>query len=271
MGYKRRQLMESYEDIMDLTQKIQKERESGQSNFFEALIEDKNNNLPEHTIESNLDKIAEWDQKKLLAYEKETLGFYITGHPLVRFAEKLSSIANADSSTISEKKDRDNVSFGGVVSAIREVTTRKKDIMAYVTLEDFKGSVTTIFFADIYRKAFDLLHNEDPVLIKGLIDAGEEGVKVIASEVIPLGEEMNKSSYSAVRFRIDVAKSSSGDIEKLSQLLRKHAGKSDGYIHIMDDKSEVVIYLGSDSKLDLSNHLKEAADSILGCGSTQFF
>jgi DNA polymerase III subunit alpha len=271
MGYNRRQLMESYDEIMDLSQKRLRDKESGQASFFDSFGGNPGDMSRSTPIESKIPAIPEWDHRELLAYEKEMLGFYISGHPLLRFADKLSSVANTNSSTINDKKDRDAVSFGGIVSAIREVTTRKKDIMAYVTIEDFRGSISVIFFSDIYRKAFALLHTEDPVLVKGIIDAGEEGVKVIASEVSPLGEEMMKPSYNAVRFLVDVAKSSLEDIEKLNRLLSQHRGKSDGYIHIMDDQSEVVIYLGREARFDLSNHLKEAADGILGSGSTQFF
>jgi DNA polymerase-3 subunit alpha len=269
-GYNRRQLMESYEGVMDLAQRRFKERSSGQSSFFDAFLDTQDMNQ-NHAGEYEIPDLAEWDHRELLAYEKDTLGFYITGHPLLRFAEKLSSVANSDSSTINEKKDRENIAFGGVVSAIREVNTRKKEVMSYVTIEDLKGSITAIFFPDIYRKAFGLLHSDDPVLVKGVIDAGEEGVKVIASEVSALGEEMEKPNYQAARFRIDINKSSSGDIEKLCHLLNQHRGKCDGYIHIMDDQSEVVIYLGNDCRIELSNQLRETADSILGHHSTQFF
>ena len=100
--------------------------------------------------ECALSDIAEWDHKELLAHEKETLGFYITGHPLLRFAEKLHTVANVDTSSINDKKDRDTVAFGGVVNNIREVTTKKKEVMAYITIEDLRGSVTVICFADLY-------------------------------------------------------------------------------------------------------------------------
>ncbi|MCX5854709.1 MAG: OB-fold nucleic acid binding domain-containing protein, partial [Deltaproteobacteria bacterium] len=178
---------------------------------------------------------------------------------------------NADSSSISIKNDRENVTLGGVVSAIREVTTRKKDVMAYVTIEDMKGSVTVIFFAEIYRKSFDLLHSDDPIIIKGVIDAGEEGVKIIAYEVSTLSDDMALSSCRAVRFKIDVSEKTPDDIDILYALLLKHRGKSDGFIHIMDDQSEVVIYLGNDFRLELSDSLTEEADRILGVGSTQYF
>jgi DNA polymerase-3 subunit alpha len=267
-GYNRRQLIGCYDGIIDLTQRRLKERSCGQASFFDQFSADQHTNQASEG-EFEIPNVPEWDHRELLAYEKDTLGFYITGHPLLRFAEKLSAVANTDSSKIGEKRDRENVAFGGVVSGIREVTTRKKDVMAYVTIEDLKGSITVIFFADIYRKAFGLLHSEDPIVIKGVIDAGEEGVKVIASEVSILGDEMGKPHH-AVRFRIDLAEASSADIDKLNKLFQHHRGKSDAYIHIMDDQSEVVIYLGKDFQLELSEHLKEETDRILGNGATQF-
>ncbi len=270
-GYNRRQLMDSYETIMEMSQRRFKERSSGQSSFFDTFIDKHDTKHNHHNGEYEIPALAEWDHRELLAYEKETLGFYITGHPLLRYSEKLAYLANTDSSSINEKKDRENIAFGGVVSAIREVNTKKKEVMSYVTVEDLKGSITTIFFPEIYRKAFDLLHGDDPVLIKGVVDAGEEGVKVIASEVSALGDEMDKPDYQAARFKINIARSTSQDIERLHQLLNQHRGKCDGYIHIMDDQSEVVIYLGDDFRIELTNQLKEAADNIIGHGSTQYF
>jgi len=270
-GFKRRQLMESYDEIMNLSQKHFKERESGQTSIFDTFVEYDNSGMKASIEKYDIPDISEWGHKELLANEKETLGFYLSGHPLLRFSEKLSILANVDSTTINEKKDRDNVSFGGIVSAIREVTTKKKEVMAYVTIEDFKGSVTAIFFSDIYRKSLNILHTEDPVIVKGFIDAGDEGIKVIATEINLLGEEMNQSCYQAVRFRINVSKSSPSDIDKFHQLLKKHSGKYDGYIHIVNHQSEVIVYLGKDFRLDLSDKLKDDADTILGYASTQFF
>jgi len=78
----------------------------------------------------------------------------------------LGQITDTDSETIQGKADRDNVSFAGIVSNIREVTTKKKDIMSYVTIEDLKGSISVIFFSDTYKNAYSLLHGDDPVLIR---------------------------------------------------------------------------------------------------------
>jgi DNA polymerase-3 subunit alpha len=181
----------------------------------------------------------------------------------------LLNYSNVDTLSINDKKDRETVIFGGVVSNIREVTTKKKDVMAYITIEDLKGSVTVIFFADIYRSSFSLLHSDEPVLIKGTIDAGEEGIKVIASELTALANAGEKP-FNSVHFFIDVLRSSPDDILLLNRLLSKHSGDSDGYIHIINGRTEVVIFLGKESRFKLSNHLKEETDRLFGEGSTHF-
>jgi DNA polymerase-3 subunit alpha len=181
----------------------------------------------------------------------------------------LSTLANVDTTRINERKDRDIVIFGGVVSNIHEVTTKKKDVMAYITIEDLIGSVTVIFFADIYKKAFGLLHSEEPVLIKGTIDAGEEGVKVIASEVSALSNASEKS-FNEVHFYIDVSQTSSERIAELNALLYNHRGKCNGFIHIINGKSEVTVYLGKDCRLEITDKLKHEADQLLGSDATRY-
>jgi len=181
----------------------------------------------------------------------------------------LITLANVDTTSINDKKDRDIVIFGGVVSNIHEVTTKKKDVMAYITIEDLKGSVTVIFFADIYKKAFGLLHSEEPVLIKGTIDAGEEGVKVIASELSALGNSSEKP-YNEAHFYIDVSHSSPDAIESLNTLLKIYKGKCNGFIHILNGKNEIIVYLGKECRIEITEKLREDADLLLGSNATRF-
>jgi DNA polymerase-3 subunit alpha len=156
-----------------------------------------------------------------------------------------------------------------VVSNIRDVTTKKKDLMAYVTLEDLKGSITAIFFADVYRKASDLLHGDEPILVKGIVDVGEDSIKVIAAEVQLLSEALDLP-FQAASFRFDTTRLADHDLEALRNLLRKHPGKAEGFIHLLDERSETVIHLGKGILFAPSKSLKEEADRILGTGATQF-
>lgn len=267
-GSRRRQLTACFEEIMDQAQKRQRERSSGQVNFLEqfSVHDDK----PRPGMNSPLlPDLPEWDHKELLANEKETIGFYITGHPLSRFSERLGMIVNADSSTISRKPDRETVTVAGVVSSIRTVTTKRKETMAYITLEDLKGSVSVIFFADVYRSAYDLLHGDEPLLIKGTLDIAEDSFKIIAAEATLLASAAEKPYHTAY-FTVDVKKSSAEDIELLQRSLKQFPGKHDGFIRLLEERCETVIYLGEDMKIDLSLPLKREAERILGNGTAQF-
>lgn len=268
MGHKRRQLMICCEEIMEKAQKRQRDKASGQANLLEQFEQADRQPQNGGSSANNLPDMPEWEHKELLANEKETIGFYITGHPLSRYEDRLPMIVTADSSNLSSRADREALIMAGVVSSIREVQTRRKETMAYIALEDLKGSATVIFFPEIYRLSYDLLHGEDPLLVKGTVDVGEDSVKVIASEAALLATAADKP-YCSAYFTIDVNRSPE-EIETLCRCLRQHRGKQEGYIKLIEEKSETVIFLGEDMRLDLTLPLRREAELILGVGSIQF-
>ena len=263
MEKNRCRLMEGHERIIDISQKRSRDRASGQFSLFDSADMDR---FPE----VELPDVSEWDQDTILSYEKETLGFYITGHPLLRFGSKLNLVADCDSETLSRKDDGNNVSLAGIVTNVREITTKRKDTMAYLTLEDMKGVVSVIVFSDLYRNVFLPIRGEEPLLVKGKVDAGEDTVKIIASEITLL-EEAIKMPFSSVHFMIDIRKSEERDIHILKELLLEYSGKYRGYIHLIEGGStETIIYLGDSLRLDINEDIKHASDRIIGTGNTRF-
>ena len=269
LSYKRRQLIEHYEEAMDEAQRNQKEKQSNQSSFFDQFNSggsSEDNGLKSYQIP---DDVPEWDHKKLLSIEREALGFYITGHPLLRFADRLKFVTNADSGNLNTKNDKDTVTVAGVVSGISEKTTKRKDIMCYVTLEDLQGSINIIFFAELYKKYYSFLHEEEPIVVKGTLDigGGEETPKIIALEVTSLSKSL-ENPYKQVRFMVDASKVSTESLSSFISSMKKFQGKYEGYMHIMNGKSETIVYLGDDFHLDINDKLKKEADGILGEGAT---
>lgn len=269
LGYKRHQLMQHYEKAMEEAQRNQKERQSNQSSFFDQLhagSPSENNGVSSYQI---TDDVPEWDHKKLLSIEREALGFYITGHPLLRFADKLKYVTNADSGNLNTKNDKDTVTIAGVVSGINEKTTKRKDVMCYITLEDLQGSINIIFFAELYKKYYSLLHEEEPIVVKGTIDVAgsEETPKILALEVTSLSKSL-ENPFKQVRFMVDASKISTEKISSFISSMKKYNGKYDSYMHILNGKSETIVYLGDDFRLDINDKLKKEADSILGEGAT---
>ncbi len=268
LGYKRRQLMLSYENIVDVSQKRRREEASLQSSLFDNFTQGSGEKKDVLTA-AMLPDVPEWDAKEILSQEKETLGFYITGHPLYRFADKLGCLTSADSESIAEHRDKENVSLAGIVSSIREITTKRKDIMAYVTLEDLKGSLSVIFFAETYKKASALIHGDEPILIKGYLDVSEESVKVIANEVTLL-EESAQHAFKKAHFTLKMNEAGTEALSSLQELLELHKGNHDGYLRLLNDHCETIIYLGENHRLQISDELKKEADRLLGREATRF-
>ncbi len=268
LGYKRRQLMLHYEGAMEEAGRKQKERESSQSSFFDEF--DSSGASTENGLKPyEIPDIPEWEQKELLSIEKETLGFYITGHPLLNFADRLKLVTNSDSGNLNSKKDKDTVIIAGVVSSLTERLTKRKDMMCNVVLEDLQGSVGIIFWADVYKKHFDILHADEPVIISGTIDVGDEALKLIAQEVVLLSKAL-ENPYKQVRLMVNADKATPENIISLNEVIKKYPGKYDGYMHIINGKSETIVYLGDQSKLDISDKFKKEVDGIMGEGTTTY-
>ena len=272
LGHNRRSLMLGFEGIVDKSQKNSKSTHDTQAGLFDFSMDaslDESSDTPKD-LSDNLRDVPEWENRELLAYEKEVLGFYISSHPLSGFTEKLKMLADTDSESLSNREDRSQVTFAGIVSSIREIPTKKKDTMAYVTMEDLKGSVVLVVFAADYRKAYHLFHSDDPLLIKGIVDAGEESSKIRALEVTSL-KDLFDNPFTSVHFHIKNGHTTPDTLVALKDLFTNHSGKYDAYIHLIHEgMSETIIWLGPDTRLSISGDLKKDAELILGPGSTKF-
>jgi len=266
LGYTRRQLMACLDPAMEEAQRKQKELLSNQASIFDQL-ESADSSQPGSSVSFQVPNLLEWDRKELLSIEKDTLGFYITGHPLHGYADKLKLVTNATSMTLATKRDKDTITIAGVISSLAERLTRKKDVMCNVVLEDLHGSVSIIFWADVYKKFFEILHADEPVVIQGSVDVGDEALKIIAQDVIPLSKAL-ENPYKQVRFMVDTERISPDHIESLFDTIKKYNGKYDGYIHIINGKSETIVRLGDETKIDICDKLQREADGILGEGKT---
>jgi DNA polymerase-3 subunit alpha len=156
------------------------------------------------------------------------------------------------------------------MSNVKETTTKRKDTMAYVTIEDLKGFITIVVFAELYRDAMFIINSEEPLYIKGRLDIGDEGSKIVASEITTVEEAM-KTPFSSVHFIIDTEKSDGGTVEALKAILDKRRGNNAGYIHLQSSNSaETIISLGEGSKFEISEDIKKEVDELLGPGATRF-
>ena len=140
LNQNRAAMIEHLPSAMEMGQAKQRDRQLGQSSMFEVFEEERQD---AESISSQKD----WSDHERLKYEKETIGFYVSGHPLKRFANELAWFTDASSASIRESNTGSEVSLAGIPGKILPKTTRNGDKMAIVTLEDLSGSIEVILVA----------------------------------------------------------------------------------------------------------------------------
>ena len=185
---KRAQLMTALPEVMETAARIQKDRSSGQESMFGDILELEPERLPD---------VPEWDDKIRLAMEKEALGFYITGHPLNAYKDKLQKLSVTGTKDMEELQDRQNIILGGMVMDTKKIQTKRTgDLMAYVTIEDLYGMVEVIAFPDVYKECQEILTNDVPVVISGTIDKTDKGMKIIANKIVSIDNTEDIKNYT---------------------------------------------------------------------------
>jgi len=253
------QLLSTYEDVLSESQKRNKDISNGQASLFDFLggggipdmgEESANRNLPiiiDSIRDSSNNGNNEEDQQVLLAYEKETLGFYITGHPLAKYLDKLSNHSShiSFSSDLGTIKDKRDLLICGIVVNIKEMKTRKKDTMAYVQMEDMKGTFTAICFSDAYMKSYSLVHSDKPLIIKGYADPQDEEIKVIANEILDLDDFLRGyTKESTIHIYLLQESHKSRDINMLKDILFAYPGPHEAFLHLLNHETDTVVSLG---------------------------
>jgi DNA polymerase-3 subunit alpha len=217
---RRATLMAAIDRAMEAGQKQQRDREQGQASLLGMLGggEPGASRAPER-----LPDVADWPEGERLAYEKESLGFFITGHPLERFRTELAQWANATVGTLAQLGEKE-ATVGGIVTALRLMKTKKGDRMATFMLEDLEGGVEVLVFPEAYKKAAARLADDVIVLVKGRAEALDEGrFRLLASDVLPL-EAAKLEGARFVTIRVPMGSWDKSKGERLRDILGAHKG-----------------------------------------------
>ncbi len=219
---RRAQLMAVIDNAMEHAQKTQKDAALGQHGLFGVFQQD---DAPQ--AEKPLPNTPDWDEHQRLGHEKEILGFFITGHPLEKYREKLLDFNALSTTEVAELKSstgRDEVSIGGILKNIRVAKSKKGDLYAQGQLEDMNGSVEILCFADAYKRLADKLKLTVPVLAKGGVRV-EDGSnsKLMIGDITPL-EQAQPKLPQHLRIKISVEDASPATIDELHTLCLERRG-----------------------------------------------
>ncbi|HSK03103.1 MAG TPA: DNA polymerase III subunit alpha [Kofleriaceae bacterium] len=225
-GHHRAQLLASLDAALERGAAEQRDRRSGQTSLFGLLAAaepikpaggapvGQGETYPEAEI---------WSPKQLLAFEKEALGFYVSGHPLDRYRGDLQRYASATTSDFpAGKKTAGDASVGGIVSQYREMITKKGDKMARFMLEDSDGTLEVIAFPKTFEKVRHVLVSDEPILCSGAVknegNAESPEWKMLLESAAPLSE-LRQQKTSRVDIHLNADQLTRDQIDELKTIL----------------------------------------------------
>lgn len=186
----RARMLAALDEAIRVGQVFQRDSQSNQIDIFGLLGGDsKAAKKPGHVYP----QVEEWSSQQSLAFEKEALGFYITGHPLDKYDRVIKRITSGTIAELKEKAATGDVKISGVVSALKLRNTKKGDRYGSFNLEDKSGFVEVVAWPDVYRKSVEFLNSDDPIYVKGRMEVGEERMQIFANEITSLAQEVAKS------------------------------------------------------------------------------
>ena len=261
----RARMIAALDTAMERAASRQHDRQIGQASMFDLLSPDAAGVSHEEYPE-----VDPWNEHQKLSFEKESVGFYVTGHPLAQFEGILRQYSTVNTVTINDVPDKREVRLGGIVVGLREITTKRGDRMGFVKLEDLSGTIEVIVFSDVYQQSMELVKGDQPICITGTVDADDETRKIIAKEIILLADVPERMTKS-IHFRLSSAEINPKQLQQLKQILSRFTGEIPAFIHIMiPDKSETILSLPEDLKLKPSMQLVSTVEKIFGHNVTHF-
>lgn len=282
-------LMAGYESVLESISMDRKKNVQGQISLFDAFsaqVEE----VPDMQLSTNLPVVREFSEKERLNMEKEVLGMYLSGHPLSEYKSELDRKTSINMKKINELKENEKtfmklhdreVIMGGMVIAKRIMTTKRNEIMAFITLEDLYGAIEVVVFPRTLKKFNILLNDDSIILIKGAISIDDDEAKLIARDIKDINEEYrfnsekisfdvrsnsSKSKNRQMNVRIDTV----GDEEllmKIFTITRKYPGRDRLVLLPKDqniDMSKPIAYKVPGMYINADEELKKELGSLVG-------
>jgi DNA polymerase-3 subunit alpha len=217
-------LMAILDKAMDRAQKAQRDAESGQHGLFGVF-----NQEEVHENNDKLPNVPDWDEHTRLAAEKEILGFFITGHPLEKYKDKLEdfrALSTEDICALKNSTGKDEIYAGGVIVNVRVLKSKKGEFYAQAQFEDMSGSVDMLVFPEAYRRLQDKVKLEVPVLVRGGVRV-EEGSnpKLTVSDITPL-EDAKPKLPKSLRIRVPLETATEFTVDALALLCQERRGEA---------------------------------------------
>ena len=267
---RRSQLLAAIDRMMALSQATHRAREVGQLSMFDLVSVRETIPLPD---------VPEVPRKKMLAWERELIGLYISEHPLQQVAVDLDGVVTAFCGQIDEEMAGQKVVIAGMVTWVRTITTKKGEPMAFVGLEDLQGSIEVIVFPSVYEKTQQLWQEDKILIVRGRVDTRGREPKVICESVQdyllvsrPLEEEYQPRGPLHLHITVPRTGDQERDIKRLGQvydLLRSYEGQDRFSLYVDNGQGGLVQLDFPNATTGYCPALEQALIEMLGPGTVR--
>jgi DNA polymerase III subunit alpha len=215
-GYNRAELFDGFSTFIERSSKVREEREVGQTSLFALDEEEKRQ---EAVV---LEKKEPWTRVLALSYEKEVMGFYLSDHPLNGIDHLLKPFTSGKIADVNNIANKSKVQFVGLISALREIITKKGTRMAFGKLEDQSGAIELVVFPDVFAQVEGLLKQESAILASGQLERDDNGAKILVDSV-----RLMEDVYKKVkRLSVSLTPERAEQIEALRAAFERHPGEA---------------------------------------------
>jgi DNA polymerase-3 subunit alpha len=261
-GASRKGMLHVLEDALSYGQKLQQDRLLGQASIFDLGDSPAASSRHHASIPD-----GEFEKGELLRMEKESLGLYVSEHPLSAIRDQLRRRTDCTLAELERRREGETVLAGGMVAGVRTTTTKKGEPMAFVQLEDVTGSIEVIVFNSTYAAARGLLVEDAVLVVKGRIDHKQQGeTKLVALEVAAFEAVPERRE---VRLKVDARSAPAGVIRELAGVVRDFPGEAPVYVDLVTSLGPKLLELGPEYRVDPQPDFFASVRHLLGAAAVQ--
>jgi DNA polymerase-3 subunit alpha len=261
-GGSRGRLFAAIDQAISRGQKKQQEKTVGQGGLF---LSRPNETQQHQWHEAELPEAEDWSEEQQLAGEYSVLGFYISGHPLDKYAGRLKDLNAAELATMESRRNNEDLVVAGIIVQIRPMRSRRGARWAILTLQDRTGVIEALVFPEAFAKLEPILKANTPLLVKGRVAVEDVGTRLMVADARLLDQVADRPP-SQLRVRVDLSTVDTGALDRLQKLFSSRPGRCRVTFDLVkDDGTEATLEAGSAVLAD--RELVERVREICGTDS----
>jgi DNA polymerase-3 subunit alpha len=249
-------MLASVDEALVALQRASRVRESGQHGLFGTAA-------APAPVAFELREAEPWSEEERLASEYAMLGFYVSGHPLAKYAARLQELKTVSLGEIESRRNRDEITVAGLIVGVRAMRSRRGARWAICTIQDMTGVQELLVFPESFTKLETMLKTGTPLLMKARVQVEEAGTRLSLLEARRLEEITTDAAPSEFRLRLEMHSLTEDTLGGLEQLFAKSPGPNSVVIELHSSDGSVAL-LQTQQRVKASAELVKAVRLICG-------